>query len=213
MYIIIEGKKALIIDPHEDSAVLDLLKNVEDITILLTHEHPDHISGVYWLKQRFKTTLICSKYCANYISEEKNVRPLLMTFVLEERDRLNGTNVLEEFKKEFIPRTYIADITFEKDFRYKWLNHNLYFQNILGHSKGSCVIILDEEVVFTGDSLLKDFPIITRFPGGSTKEFKNNTIPFLEKFLNPEMSILPGHGNPFKLNEIMKDGKIYVELK
>jgi len=120
-----------------------------------------------------------------------------MTFVLEERDRLNGTNVLEEFKKEFIPRTYIADITFEKDFRYKWLNHNLYFQNILGHSKGSCVIILDEEVVFTGDSLLKDFPIITRFPGGSTKEFKNNTIPFLEKFLNPEMSILPGHGNPF----------------
>lgn len=213
MYVIIEGKNALVIDPHENDEVLKLLKDVEDVTILLTHEHPDHISGVYWLQQKFKSKLICTKYCANYISQERNVRPILITFVLEERDRQNGTHLLEKFNKEFTPRTYLADETFDDNYCINWCGIVINFFKMLGHSRGSCGIILDDNIVFTGDSLMKDLPVITRFPGGNRKVFTNETLPLLEEKLLPNMLIMPGHGEPFQLKEIMKDGRINVEFR
>ena len=213
MYAIIDGENALVIDPHEDDEILKKLADVEDITILLTHEHPDHISGTYWLQKQFRTKLVCTKYCADYISKEKNVRPILISFVLEERDRLNGTNLLKKFNSEFVPHTYTADITFDNKYEMNWCGHHLEFFKMLGHTKGSCGIILDEKVVFTGDSLMKDLPVITRFPGGNKKMYISETLPMLENKLNPEMTILPGHGEPFILKEIMKDGKINVEFR
>ena len=73
MYVIIENDNALIIDPHEDDEILKRLENIKNVTILLTHEHPDHISGVYWFQEKFNCKLICTKYCAEYISQEKNI--------------------------------------------------------------------------------------------------------------------------------------------
>lgn len=215
MYILLKGKNALIIDPNPNNDVINLLKEnqVEKVTIILTHEHRDHIYGIYLFQENFETEIICTNNCANYISDIKNARPVIMHMILDEYDKKNNTNLTKNFMKEYIPRCYQANKTFEKELSLNWNGYNLELFSIEGHSKGSSAIILNDEVVFTGDSLLKDFPIITRFLGGSTKNFENNTIPFLEKRLNPEMSILPGHGNPFKLNEIMKDGKIYVELK
>ncbi len=213
MYALIENSQALIVDPHEDNELLEYLKDVKNITILLTHEHPDHISGIYWLQEKFKTTLVCTKYCANYISQERNVRPILITFVLEERDRLNGTNLLEKFNNNFVARTYLADVTFEKEYKMNWCNHNIEFFEILGHSKGSCAIIIDNNIVFTGDSLMKDLPVITRFPGGNKKLYISETLPKLENKLQAEMMILAGHGEPFKLKEIMQDNKILVDFR
>ena len=215
MYCIVEGGKACVIDPHKNKNTENILKDndVDEIVILLTHEHPDHISGINWLQKEFKSKLICTKTCADYISQERNVRPILMNFYLEKQDKENGTNLLEKFNNEYEIHTYKADITFESEYEYDWLNHNFRFFNIFGHSKGSCAIIIDSEYVFTGDTLLKDFPVITRFPGGNTKIFKNTTIPLLEERLNPEMQVFPGHGNPFMLSEIMKGGKINVETK
>ena len=213
MYVVIDGEDALVIDPHEDDDLLKKLEKVKNINILLTHEHPDHISGIYWLQTQFKTKLVCTKYCADYISQEKNIRPILITFVLEERDRVNGTHLLEKFNKEFVPHTYTADITFENNYEMSWKGHNFEFFNILGHSKGSCGIILDGNIVFTGDSLMKELPVITRFPGGNRKTYISETLPLLENKLQSDMWILPGHGNPFQLKEIMKDGKINVEFR
>ena len=213
MYVIVDGKNALVIDPHEDSEILDKLEGVKNIDILLTHEHPDHISGIYWLQEKFNCKIYCTKYCADYISQERNVRPILITFVLEERDRQNGTNVLDKFNKEFVPHTYNADITFEEQYFINWCSHKLEFFKILGHSKGSCGIILDDVIVFTGDSLMKELPVITRFPGGSRSTYINEMLPMLEKRLKSDMWILPGHGEPFQLKEIMKDGKLNVEIR
>ena len=36
---------------------------ISDITILLTHEHYDHITGVKWLLEHFRATVICSCGC------------------------------------------------------------------------------------------------------------------------------------------------------
>ena len=67
MYVIVENGKALIIDPSISEDAKKYLKSekIEDILILLTHEHYDHISGVNWFKEEFtKTKLLCSEPCA-----------------------------------------------------------------------------------------------------------------------------------------------------
>lgn len=215
MYFIIKDKTACIIDPHKNKFLEILLEDnkIDKIIILLTHEHPDHISGINWLQKKFKSKLMCTKECSDYISEERNVRPILMNFYLEKQDNENGTHLLEKFNNEFVLHTYTADFTFEDNFKMSWFEHNFEFFKILGHSKGSCGIILDGNIVFTGDSLMKDLPVITRFPGGNRKAYISETLPLLESKLQPDMWIMPGHGNPFQLKDIMKDGKINVEFR
>src|SRR5574344_1144424 len=167
MYIIIKNGNAIVVDPHKNDEVYDLLleNNVKNITIMLTHEHTDHISGLSWLKENFNSEIISTKYCSEYLANERLNRPIIATFILEEKDRLEGTHLLEKLNKEYKPFINKADKFFEEEFEYQWANHNFKFKKILRHSKCSCCIILDEKFIFTGDSLLKDLPVITRFPG------------------------------------------------
>ena len=64
MYVIVENGKALIIDPSISEDAKKYLKSekIEDILILLTHEHYDHISGVNWFKEEFIRNIIISTY-------------------------------------------------------------------------------------------------------------------------------------------------------
>lgn len=70
-----------------------------------------------------------------------------------------------------------------------------------GHSKGSCCIEVDSKYVFTGDSLIQDIPVITRYPGGSMEEYERQTVPYLEK-LSEEAFIMPGHGVPCNMGKL-----------
>ena len=215
MYITIKNNEALIIDPNPNDNAISLLKDsaVTQVKIFLTHEHRDHVYGIYCFKEHFKTDVISTKLCAEYISNINNSRPTLMTFLIEEYDRQNNTNYTESFKKEYIPRTYNPDITFEEGLTLKWFNHTLTLFKIQGHSKGSCGIIFDKDIIFSGDSLLKNIPIITRFPGGNTNVYKKVTLPLLEKKLHSNFKVMPGHGEPFQLKEIIKNGKLNVEIR
>ena len=50
-------------------------QNIQDIIVLLTHEHYDHISGVNWLRENFpETRVVCSEACSKAImSPHKNL--------------------------------------------------------------------------------------------------------------------------------------------
>ena len=69
---------------------------------------------------------------------------------------------------------------------------------------------MDEKIAFTGDSFLRETPVITRFPGGSTKLFKNISIPILNRILKPDMIVLPGHGGRFEVKNIMLNGSLNI---
>lgn len=215
MYILLSQNEALVVDPHTDDDMAALLREnkIQKVTIFLTHEHCDHISGLWWFLENYECTLICSEHCAVKIADPRSVRPLLLNFIIEENDRKNGTDIISEFKKDFVIRTYSADVTYKDDLHYFWQGHELYFKAIQGHSPGSSFIILDGKYVFTGDSLIKDYPVIISFPQGNKDIFLQRTIPLLEKELSPDMTILPGHGKPFLLSEIMQGGKIHVEFR
>lgn len=212
MYIMFAGNEALIVDPHANEEAKELLyeKGVKKTTIILTHEHTDHISGIYFFQDGFQSSLICSKCCAEHIADEKYTRPNLIRILLAKQDYENGTNLSKEFEHNFIHKKYIADITFEEEYSFKWQSHFFYMVRIPGHSSGSICIIMDEKIAFTGDSFLRETPVITRFPGGSTKLFKNISIPILNRILKPDMIVLPGHGGRFEVKNIMLNGSLNI---
>lgn len=215
MYVLMENQNALIIDPHKNMRVCDFLhqNNVQNVLILLTHEHDDHTSGISFFKRHFQNTiLIATDAASDYLSDIKNARPILINFILEEQDKKNGTQLNKKFNQEFEPFCGKADIVFDENWNKTWNNHCLQLKKITGHSPGSCVIFLDNQIVFTGDSLMKDYPVLTRLPRGNKKDFKNKTLPFFET-LNPNLNVFPGHGVPFFLKDLYKDGKLYVEFK
>ncbi len=58
--------RGVILDPCVSEEAKEYLQseNVEEIIVLLTHEHYDHISGINWLRESFKRTkVICSEAC------------------------------------------------------------------------------------------------------------------------------------------------------
>ena len=214
MYIFIENQDALIIDPHINKEMKELLNknHIENITVILTHEHPDHISGLKYLKENYPLKIICTKYSANYLSKENNTRPLLISLIIKEQDEINGTNVLSEFNKYYKTFSIQADITFENELEYNWNNHNILFKAVTGHSKGSCCFTFDKNILFTGDSLMKNIPTIIRFPGGNKDEYLKKTIPIFEKY-DKNITVLPGHGDIFKLKELYKKEHLNVGLR
>jgi len=96
MYIIIQSGEAVIVDPNLSEEVASLLKEnkVKRVTICLTHEHHDHTSGMYWYQEHFDSTVICQKYSAECMGSKKYLRAMLLTFILSEEDKINGTNKL-----------------------------------------------------------------------------------------------------------------------
>lgn len=202
MYVLIHCGEALIVDPHPDEEVLSLLakETVKDITVFLTHEHPDHTCGVPWLKKRFKVSLVCSELAAKAIGNKKNNRPLTIAMSIAEKDKKNGTNYLPKFLSEFGEYACQADVTFETEMEFDWHGDKFVFTPTPGHSKGSCCIKMNDTAVFTGDNLIWDTPVITRFPGGSLKEFNEKTKPYLDA-LPDDILVLAGHGRVFKMKE------------
>lgn len=215
MYVLLSGSEALIIDPHKNEELTELLKSkgIRKVTILLTHEHHDHTTGVYWYQENFESILICQQDAAEYISRKQYLRPTLIAFILGEEDHINGTHVYDDFKRTFVPCQYDADITYKEQYTLNWFDYIFDFYHIPGHSAGSSLILLDGKYAFTGDSLLKDIPIIVRFPGSNKEEYLNKTLPLLNQLLSPDMTILPGHGKPFVLKEIIEKNQIHVQFR
>ena len=212
MYIFLDGTRFLVIDPHPASEALAFLRKagVSECTVLLTHEHPDHTCGIYSLQREWKTELICQEACGCAIAALNNNHPALIVAMLAVQDMRNGTNTAEHFRQYYEAHVYIPDVTFSTKFELKWGQERFFFVSTPGHTAGSCCIIWNDTTVFTGDSLLLNTPTITRLPGGSTKQYKNITLPFL-KSLPRDMFVLPGHGPEFRMADVYH-GAVHVEF-
>lgn len=215
MYMLIEGTQALVIDPHVDDEMLKVLCEckIDQVLILLTHEHADHIEGIHWLQENVKTWLLCQENCARYIAHPRKVKPAYIPFILELYDVEHGTNLREEFLSEYPLHTYVADETFAEEKSLEWGKHIVKLYHIPGHSTGSCLILIDGDIAFTGDSLLMEYPVITHFPEGNHKVYINETLPKMEKILKTDMRIFPGHGEPFEFKTVLTNGHIDVQLR
>ena len=100
---------------------------------------------------------------------------------------------------------YVFDVhfTFESDYSFIWQGIRVECVAAPGHSIGGAIYTLDETYVFTGDNLVNGSKAITRFPGGSRKDYLRVTVPIIHN-LKEDSIIFPGHGEMENLKELLQ---------
>lgn len=206
MYILLEGKQVLVVDPNTDTAALERLQAAqpEKVTVLLTHEHFDHISGVNLLRQHFAAEVICLQACAEMLGDpSRNFAKFWRTMIMDKPPEVQA----EGRKVEDLNYTCAADATYDVETVLSWAWHEIRAIPAPGHSKGGSLLLLDGKLLFSGDNLVEGAGVICRFPGGSKKDYAAVTRPMLEA-LPDDVFVCPGHGEPGPINELRR----YMEL-
>lgn len=204
-YVLSENDSILIVDPCISLKDAEELRNngYESAVVLLTHEHYDHILGIDSIRQCWDNcTVICSDACGENIqSPLRNGSKYFAALLIDKsEDLLRRAQLIE-------PVAYKADRTFQEKLEFIWKGHHISITSTPGHSEGSCCITVDQKLLFTGDSLLRDHDVITRLPGGSRKKYREITIPYLLS-LPKEINVFPGHGESGTLEELLRKRNI-----
>lgn len=194
MHIVTEGRRALVIDPCISDSAFAMLEagSIQDVRVILTHEHYDHISGVNEFKSRYACSVLCSRRCGENIRDTvKNASKYFMIAMMNQNAAPKRYD-------------YVCSATdvFQGEMSFHWMGHSCFLKETPGHSPGSCCIIIDGRLLFSGDTLIKDQEIITRLPGGDAAAYQTVTRPFLEG-LPPDCLVYPGHGEPGVLNGLL----------
>ncbi|MDO5787125.1 MAG: MBL fold metallo-hydrolase [Phascolarctobacterium sp.] len=192
MYLIENDEHSLIIDP----STIDYLSinGVVDY-IILTHEHYDHISAVNYWKDKTNAKVIASANCQKGL---QNPARNFSRFYKEFCELQTMIKIEDDI--ENCEYSCSADITFNGEYLLNWQSNSLRLFECPGHSKGSICVLLNNKILFCGDTLFKDYPIATGFPGGSKKQWVEYSKPML-KSLPKDIIVYPGHFQPFKLKD------------
>jgi glyoxylase-like metal-dependent hydrolase (beta-lactamase superfamily II) len=175
-YLVYEenAKEALLIDPGSNSEeIAERIKelNFEKLTIFLTHGHGDHIAGVEFFRSNFPNAKLA-------ISIED--APLLQ----------DPDENLSFFINESIT-IKPAEITIKEGDTFKTGSHIGIARHVPGHTRGGMVLIFDE-MVFSGDTLFCESVGRSDFPGGDGKALVDS---IKSKILTlTDRIVLPGHG-------------------
>lgn len=109
-----EDKHLLIIDPGEHAAVLERCKEAPSVTVLLTHEHFDHISGLNRIRDLCASScrVIAGATCSERIQDTKANLSAYADVLAE----LGGKQIPEHWSP-FACKA--ADITFENQYAFR----------------------------------------------------------------------------------------------
>ena len=199
-YVLVCQDSVLIVDPVDSGELYQfvLQHSFRDALILLTHEHFDHICGLNYLRKILpKCCVLASKQCSENIQlPNKNLSNYVDVFLSFIEKREVCSIVVDPFQ------CAAADNTFEITFSYRWKEHALQLFECAGHSKGSICCILDEKIMFSGDTLLP-IPTVTQLPGGRTAKFWLEDVPKLEELVGKIEMVFPGHEMPGRLEDML----------
>ncbi|WP_370514691.1 MBL fold metallo-hydrolase [Adlercreutzia sp. ZJ138] len=190
MYVLLSGGHALIIDPHEDPC---LREDVHVDLILLTHEHFDHISGIEHWRKLTGAPAMGSAACALGCKTAKGNLSRYSKMLYEFR-------TTELVILPVAPFSVEIDKTYEGRDEFRWQGHSVVLFECPGHSPGGTGILVDETLLFSGDSLFKDVETSCALPGGNRRDWIEKSLPKLLE-LSGDIRVLPGHYKPFLLSE------------
>lgn len=204
MYVLQCGNETVILDPCMDEDLPELLAGTDQVRVILTHEHFDHISGVNWLRQHCACRVIAGAVCAEILRREKNGTAQFPLLFLGDRETYHAV------KSQFtFPYHCTIDETFQ-DKRSVFLgDHCLQLYETPGHSPGSITAVLDGSLFFAGDNLLGNGYELKS--AAANKKAFGQTLEFYRRFCGKNAVVFPGHGEPGPLEEFLERIGRYTE--
>ncbi|MCT4595536.1 MAG: MBL fold metallo-hydrolase [Anaeromicrobium sp.] len=189
-----DSLKGCIIDPGDNGKVISNFIDQKEISlesIVLTHCHYDHIGAVQYLKDKYK-----SKVYIHELDEEG--------LTSSEINRSKYHNKKIQFKGHIRLK--------EKDI----INIGPIKMEVIhtpGHTPGSiCLYIKKEKVIFTGDTIFDTDIGRMDLPGGSVKDMAYS-LDKLDKKLNDEVTIYPGHDVSATMEYVRKHNREFHQYK
>lgn len=175
VYVVNNEETVILIDPgFYDNELKDYLKKLGKLdAILLTHGHFDHILAVDEIKKDYPNAKI-------YISKEDfdflTNPDLNLSYIMR-------YNLIVKSEVNIIKENNLNIGTF-----------NTEILSMPGHTNGSVMYYFkNEDILFTGDTIMKDTIGTTRYIGGSEEEMKNSIKKFTNLNLKSTTMIYPGH--------------------
>ncbi len=206
MYVLLTDRDCIVVDPANDADAVTMLKSqsVIELKIILTHEHCDHMTGVAMLRDNFNCELICTKRCAEAISDpRKNFSQYYEFLKISILERKLGCLEADELR----PFSLEADVWFENEYMFSFGTYKIVLVQLPGHSNGGLSMVVNDSnskpiCLFTGDNLMMDYEVCTRLPGGSRKKYEDITLPFFRSF-KEDVIVYPGHGVDCLMGDIL----------
>ena len=177
-YIVIheETKECFIIDPGASAKQLaDRIRNEELVptAILLTHGHFDHAGGAEELAKAFGIKIYAHE------AEESTLK-------------YPDKNVSWMVGKS---ETYRADVFLKDEQEIELAGMKIKVFHTPGHTEGGCCYyLLEEGILFSGDTLFAGSVGRTDFPGGSMSQIVRSIREKLMS-LSDDTTVYPGHGD------------------
>lgn len=178
-----DSENIWVVDPG-DFAQVELWMNqngkVGIAGVLITHAHFDHIYGANELYEKFPSTTfyVCNQIGIDILYDVKK----------------NGSKYTEApFVMNNLAK--VNTINPEMDLWDNCIIHNYYTP---GHSEDSMCILLGD-ILFTGDTLIKDIRTVTKLKGGSVDKLQES-INWIETLKGKGIVIYGGHEDSFELD-------------
>lgn len=148
--------------------------------VLITHAHFDHIYGVNELYSMFPTTIF-------YVYNVEGIKALYDI-------KKNGSKYTES-PIVLDSRANVKTVTQDMDL---WNGCSIQCFFTPGHSEDSMCMLFGK-ILFTGDTLIKDYRTVTKLKGGSVEKLQKS-IDWIASLRGKELIIYGGHENSFALD-------------
>lgn len=196
-WLMIEGDCGLLIDAVDNNNLYDAIRGIRELTIILTHSHFDHISGLNRIRKlKPESDVIATEQCSHYLGNiYKNMSSTATAFLSFYKDGANLDYAVEPFT--CMP----ADKTFINRHKLDWHGHRVELFSVYGHSDDGLMAVINKKALFSGDTLLS-MPTVTRFPTGNTKRFWAEDMRLIKQ-MRSDLVVYPGHGEQGLLRDML----------
>lgn len=177
------NKECLLVDiGGHASEIIDFIKrnDLVPLAFLFTHAHCDHVAGVTKVWDEFQIPLYMHEGDTKILEQASFYWHFIAPKILFFGPSLDQMSI-------FPSNTLLLG-----DF-------SIDIMHVPGHTPGSC-FLKTGNIIFTGDTLLKDTIGRTDLVGGNRKDLLTS-LQSLPKFSEDDI-LLPGHGEPFTPSEL-----------